>query len=130
MAPSFITVPVLAASSGLSVSGALIKADVTPGETLTREIKLSIGSSDQAMDMPIQVYGMGQSSDGTYTLLDADHDTSQYSARSFITIDKSSIHLDPGGMEIVTVTIQVPQNTTEGGRFAIIYFASQPVVNN
>jgi len=127
---SVMAIPVLADPNGLSVSGALMSADVTPGETLTRTIKLSIGSSDQAMDMSVQVYGMGQSVDGSYVLLDAAHDTSPFSARSFITIDKSSIHLDPGGIESETVTIQVPQDATDGGKFAIIYFASQPVANN
>jgi len=129
MALSLVAVPVLAAFSGLSVSGALISADVTPGETVTRTIKLSIGASDQAMDISVQVYGMGQSPDGTYVLLDATHDTSAYSARSFTTVDKSSFHLNPGGSESVTVTIQVPQNATNGGRFAIIYFMSQPVAS-
>lgn len=128
--PSLATAPILAASSGLSVNGALIRIDVTPGETLTRTITVSIGASDPVMDMSVRVYGMGQSGDGNYVLLDADHDISQYSARSFITIDKSSIHLDPGSSESVTATIQVPQDVGVGGRFAIIYFISQPVAGS
>lgn len=130
MVPSLVSTTVLADSSGMSVSGALISTDVTPGETFTHTITISLGDSGQAMDMSVQVYGMGQSSDGTYQLLDADHDISQYSARTFITVDKSSFHLDPGSSESVTATIQVPQNVGVGGRFAIIYFRSQPLAGS
>ena len=127
--PSFISIPVLADSSGLSVSGALIAADVTPGETLTRTIRVNLGNSDQAMDMSVQIDGMGQSNDGTYIALDAAQDTSPYSARTFITIDKNSFQLNPGDSESVTATIQVPQNATDGTWSAIIYFTSQPMAN-
>jgi len=64
---------------GLSVIGSLIVANVTPGQTLTRTITMSIGSSDPATDLSVQVDGAAQSPQGTYMLLDAAHDTGQYS---------------------------------------------------
>jgi len=124
--PIMAAIPV-SANPGLSVIGSLIVANVTPGQTLTRTITMSIGSSDPATDLSVQVDGAAQSPQGTYMLLDAAHDTGQYSARTFITVDKSSIHLDPGGSQTVTATIQVPQDVGTGGRFAIINFSSQPV---
>lgn len=124
--PSLIAVSV-SANPGLTVSDAAVLVDVTPGETFTQKITVAIASMDPATDISAQVAGMGQSSDGGYQLLDASDDTGQYSARQFVTLDKSSFHLAPGGSEIVTATIQVPQNVGAGGRYAIINFATQPV---
>ena len=49
-----------------------------------------------------------------------------YSARSFITLDNSTIHLKPGTKQSVTATINLPQNVGAGGRYAIIYIHSLP----
>ena len=121
---AIIAVPV---SAGLTVSNAQIVANVTPGQTLTQTMMVSIASTDPAIDMSIQVYGVAQSLQGNYELLDATQDTSQYSARTFVSVDKSSLHLDPGGSENVTATIQVPQDVGDGGRYAIINIATKPV---
>jgi hypothetical protein len=86
---------------------------------------VSIGSTDPATDISVQVYGVALSLQGGYQLLDAAHDTGPYSARTFITIDKNSLHLEPGGSEDVTATIQVPQNVGAGGRYAVINIAEK-----
>jgi hypothetical protein len=58
---------------------------------------------------------------------DAAQDVSPYSARSFITIDKSLVHLTKGFSENVTATIRIPSNVGVGGRYAIVYIHSAPI---
>lgn len=124
--PALAAIPV-SANPGLTVSNAQIVANVTPGQTLTQTMTITIASADPATDIAVQVTGVAQSSDGSYVLLDASKDTGQYSARSFVTVDKSSFHLDPGASQDITTTIQVPQNVGDGGRYAIINIAEKPV---
>ena len=116
---SLIAVPA-SANPGLNVSGAILVTDTSPGETLTHKMTVSIGGSDPATDITVQVGGMGQSLDGAYELLEASADTSGYSARQFITIDKESFHLEPGMSQNLTVTVRIPQDVGAGGRYAVI----------
>ncbi len=116
---SFIAVPALA-NPGLSVSGAILVTDVSPGETLTHKMTISIDAKDSAADIAIQVGGMGQYLDGAYEMLEAPADTSGYSARQFITVDKASLHLEPGTSQNITATIHIPQDVGAGGRYAIV----------
>ena len=115
-----------AAGSGLRVSGAILVTDVSPGEVLTHT--MSIGSTDgsAAMDISVQVGGAGQSLDGSYQVLTDAADTSAYSARQFITLDKSSFRVDPGHSQDVVATIRIPEDVGAGGRYAIINVSSQP----
>ena len=115
------------ALAGLRVSGARLLADVAPGETITHTMIISIGESDAATDILVDVTGFGQSLDGSPQELDAAEDTSPYSARTFITLDKTSFHLDPGDSQVVTATIKVPEDVGAGGRYALIYIRTQPV---
>jgi len=114
-----IAVPA-SANPGLNVSGAILVTDTSPGETLTHKVTVSIGDSDPATDITVQVGGMGQSLDGAYELLEAPADTSGYSARQFVTIDKESFHLEPGMSQDLTVTVRIPQDVGAGGRYAVI----------
>lgn len=102
-----------------------IKADVTPGETLTHQMKLTLGKQDQAIDIAVDVMGFGSSLDGSPQAIEAVQDTSPYSARSFISVDKRSFHLEPGESQDIIATIAVPANVGEGGRYAIIYIHQQ-----
>ena len=120
-----ITAMPVSANPGLTVSNPGLLATVTPGQTLMQKMTVSIGNTDPATDISVQVYGVSLSLQGGYQLLDAAHDTGPYSARTFITIDKNSLHLDPGGSEDVTATIQVPQNAGAGGRYAVINIAEK-----
>lgn len=113
------------ANPGLTVSNAILVTDVSPGQALTRKMTVSIGNTDRATDITVQVMGMAQFPDGAFGALAASQDTSPYSARQFITVDKSSFHLEPGGSQDVTATIQVPQDVGAGGRYAIINMATQ-----
>jgi hypothetical protein len=123
---SLVALPV-SANPGLSVSNAEIVTNVTPGQTLTESMTVSIGAADPATQITAQVTGVAQSLQGGYELLDAAQDTGPYSARTFVTLSTSSFELQPSGSQSITATIQVPQNVGAGARFAIINFATQPV---
>jgi hypothetical protein len=116
----------VSANPGLSVSNDAINVSVSPGQTLTETMGVSIGSADPATGISVQVGGLAQSPSGAYQFLDAAQDISQYSARSFISIDNSSFELQPGGSQNVTATIQVPQDVGNGGRYALIDITTQP----
>jgi len=101
-------------------------ADVNPGQTLTQKMTVSIAATDLATDIAVRVAGVAQSPQGGYVLLDASQDTSPYSARQFVSVDRSSFHLEPGGSEDLIATVKVPQDVGAGGRYAIINIATKP----
>jgi hypothetical protein len=111
---------------GLSVSNAAIVGSVDPGETYTHTMTVTIDSGDAATDISVDVAGVQQLPSGGYQLLDASHDTSQYSARRFVTVDKAAFHMEPGGSEDITATIVVPQDVGDGGRYAMIHIVTTP----
>ena len=121
---------VSADSTGLVVTNAAIVDTVSPGQVITQTMAISIGSSDPATDISISVDGVAQSLTGGYILLNADADTSQNTARPFVTVNPTSFHLDPGQSQKITATINVPQNVGDGGYFAIIKVANPPVVTS
>jgi hypothetical protein len=114
------------AFAGLRVSGAISKGEVVSGNNYTHTMTISTRDTDPPMDILVDVMGMGQSPEGACQALEAPEDTSPYSARSFITLDKSSFHLEPGASEEVVATIRIPGNATAGGRYAVIYIHTQP----
>jgi hypothetical protein len=116
----------VSANPGLTLVGANIDTSVSPGDTFTHVMTVSIGASDPATQVQVTVCGVQQNQDGTLELLDAAHDTASYSARSFVTLDKDVLNLVPGVPQTVTATIQIPQNVGNGGRYAAINFATQP----
>ena len=120
------TVPV-AANPGITVSGALLITDISPGETLTHKITITIGATDPPTDVVVQVGGIGQAADGTYTLLDSMADTSRYSARQFVSVDHDLLHLEPGIAKDIIATVRIPEDIGDGGRYALINISTQPV---
>ena len=119
--------PLVLANPGLRVSGAKFIADVAPGQTITHTMTIGIGDADPPLDMLVQVTGFGQSLEGAPQVLEDSEDTSPFSARSFITLDTTSFHLDPGDSQQVTATICIPQDVSAGGRYALIDIRSQPI---
>lgn len=117
IAGAFLVSPALA----LKVDGARIAIDVEPGKTYTSPIGISINTEEPEGTFAIDVMGFGQApADGTYTPLSATADTSPFSARPYITIDKPTVALKPGERVDVTATIAIPSGTRDGGRYAII----------
>jgi hypothetical protein len=119
----------IAPSFALDLSGAKYMGSIAPGGTDTQVMTLSIGANEIATDLSVEVAGFGQTLSGSYSPLDPANDASPYSARSFITLDNSTIHLEPGTEQTVTATINLPKDVGPGGRYAIIYIHSIPKIN-
>lgn len=115
-----------AAAPGLSVDGALVDISISPGQTYVHEMTIT-NSASTPLDISVEARGFGQTLDGSNIELTAEEDNSPYSALQFITgIDNSSFHLEPGDAKEVNATIKVPQGTSPGTRYAIIYVHSLP----
>jgi len=116
----------MAPAAAIGVSGAKYMGSISPGGTDTHVVTISLGAGETATDVMVDVAGFGQTSNGIYVPLDPANDVNPYSARSFISLDNSTIHLEPGTQQSVTATINLPQNVGSGGRYAIIYVHSLP----
>jgi hypothetical protein len=116
----------IASVSAISVSGSKYSGSILPGGTDTHRIIVTIGPGETPTDVKVDVFGFGQTPDKTYTPLDPANDVSGYSARSFITIDNSSVHVEPGTGMIVNAKISIPKNAGPGGRYALIYVQALP----
>jgi len=125
--PSFFAVSAVSAARGLTVTGVLLVTDVKPGETLNHKMTVSIGDGDAATEIGVTVAEVGQAEDGTYIVLSAAEESSVYSARSLITVDRSSFPLQSGQTQTVTATAKIPSSIGEGGRYAIISIQTKPV---
>ena len=112
--------------SAISVSGAKYLGNISPGGTAVHQITVGIGAEEDPTDVLLDVMGFGQSMDQGYTTLDPANDMSPYSARTFITLDNSSIHLEPGSKQVINANITLPKNVGAGGRYAIIYIHALP----
>ena len=110
----------------LKVVNPKIMADVVPGQTYQFPMAVSIDMNDPATDVAIDVLGFGQSPGGSYSWLTPAQDTGPYSARSFVAVDSSLLHLNPGQRIDFNATIRVPQNVGEGGRYALIFIHPPP----
>lgn len=113
--------------AALNLIGSKFMDEIATGQTVAFPMTLSIGGTDSPADIEFSVLGFGNGPDGRYLGLDPSSDASQYTARPFITLDKTSVHLDPGSEQVVTATISVPSNAGAGGRYAIINIHTKPV---
>jgi len=115
----FIAATSVLANPGLKVAGAILVADVSPGQIFTHKIKVSIGDDDPPTDITVQVGDFGQSLAGVYQLVEIT-DNNELSARRFISIDKESFHLEPGTSQEIKANIHIPSDVGSGGRYSII----------
>jgi hypothetical protein len=112
--------------SAIAVSGSKYMDSIKPGGTDTHTMTVSVGSGEDPTDILVEVYGFGQNMDQSYSALPQVNDVSPYSARSFITLDNSSVHLQPGVAQSIHAKISVPANAGPGGRYALIYIHALP----
>ena len=117
----------IASVSAITVSGSKYSGSILPGKTDTHIMTVSIGAEEKPMDVKVEVLGFGQSLDKAYTTIDLAKDTSVYSATPFITLDNTTVHLEPGIGKDITAKISIPQNAGPGGRYALIYVHTLPV---
>jgi hypothetical protein len=122
----FLLLIFITPAAALGVLGAKYSGSIAPGGTDTQVMTIDIGANDSPTDVVVGVAGFGQTPGGAYIPLNAADDLSPYSARTFITLDNTTIHVEPGTTQGVTATISLPQNVGAGGRYAIIYIRSIP----
>ncbi len=112
--------------SAIGVSGSKYMDSIPPGGTATHKMTVGIGADEKPTDVLVEVMGFGQTMERIYTGLEPSRDVNSYSARTFISLDRDRIHLEPGTKEEITATITLPGNVGAGGRYAIIYIHALP----
>ncbi len=119
---AIVAAPVLA---GLRVTNARIQETATPGQVITTAMNVS-DTTDQPMDVAVDVDGLGNDLSGGIMAMDPGSDSSPYSARTFVSASPTSFHLEPGQSQNVNVTVSVPANVGEGGRYAVVFIHTIP----
>ena len=127
LAVAFAVICMTASSAyaGLAVSGAKIQDSIISGAVKNYVISVS-DTTTEPMDISIEIKGFGNYLSGALKPIDEAEDTSPYSAREWITASPSSFPLDPGQSQAVTVTVNVPNDIGDGGRYAIVYIHNNP----
>jgi hypothetical protein len=113
-------------SSAITVDGSKYMESIAPGSSGVHQIIVKSSANDTAQDVTVTVFGFGQGVDKSYAMLDTPKDTSAYSARGLITLDKNSFKLEPGTQQTVKATIAFPGNLGIGGRYALIQVKAVP----
>ena len=116
-------------AGAIKVGGSIYTGSITPGGSAVHIMNISTSPEDSAMDLTVDILGLGQSLEQTNTGLAPEKDTSPYSARTFITVSPKTFHLEPGKSQEVKATINVPQNAGTGGRYAMITIHNAPTGN-
>jgi hypothetical protein len=118
-----LTFPV---SAGLQISGSILQKDVSPDDTIQHVMTVTLINEKAPADVSLEVGGLGTTLDGRPRLIPGGEDTSPYSARQFITLDKTTLTLDPDKPQTVTATIKIPRDVGAGGRYAMIHIYTAP----
>ena len=107
-------VPVNADNNTVAVTPSLIIDSVNSGSTKTLTINVTNGFA-----LDLEVAGLGESVKGALQRIPAAEDTSSFTARPWITIDKN--HMEAGTNQTLTVTISVPSGASPAEKYASIY---------
>ncbi len=110
----------IAPAAAIGVTGAKYMGSIQPGGTSSHVMIVNIGPDENPVDVMVEVQGFGQTPEAVYIPLAPSSDTSPFSARPFIKLDRSTVHLDPGSDQKVTATITLPRDAGPGGLYAII----------
>ncbi|MDM7940836.1 MAG: hypothetical protein QUS07_10925 [Methanothrix sp.] len=111
---------------GLGVSGVVFEADVSPGESISHEMIVSLREGEKPLDLVVVVEDWNQSIDGVNQPQEEMAGQSIYSARSFLKAEPSKLHIDPGESKKIAVRGDVPLDVGAGGRYALIGIYSIP----
>lgn len=111
---------------GLGVSGVVFEADVSPGESISHEMTVSLREGEMPLDLVVEVEDWNQSIDGVNQPREEMAGQSTYSARSFLKAEPSKLHIDPGESKKIVVRGDVPLDVGAGGRYALIGIYSIP----
>jgi hypothetical protein len=107
--------------SAITVTGLKYVGSIPAGGTDTFGMTIGIGPNENPVDMVVEVMGFGQGMNSIFMPIGPANDTSPYTARTFISLDHPTFHLEPGTSQPVKATISLPNNVGSGGRYALIY---------
>lgn len=111
---------------GLGVSGVIFEADVSPGDSISHEMTVSLREGEMPLDLVVRVEDWNQSIDGVNQPQEEMAGQSTYSARSFLKAEPSKFHIDPGESRKIVLRGDVPLDVGAGGRYALIGIYSIP----
>ncbi|NMB85349.1 MAG: hypothetical protein GYA29_03760 [Methanothrix sp.] len=111
---------------GLGVSGVVFDADVSPGESISHEMTVSLREGEMPLDLVVVVEDWNQSIDGANQPQEEMAGHYIYSARSFLKAEPSKLHIDPGESKKIVVRGDIPLDVGAGGRYALIGIYSIP----
>ncbi len=117
------------AGSGLTVGysgGKGPSPTVSPGETYEQTLTANMGASTTATDVLIEVMGYGETAKTGVVALPAGRDPGEHSARSFIAPLSTVVHVAPGETAKAKITVMVPPDVGDGGRYATLRFSTAP----
>jgi hypothetical protein len=113
-------------AAAIKVGGSIYTGSIAPGSSAVHTMTISTNPGDPPMNLTVDVLGLGQSLEQSNTGLPPEKDTSPYSARTYITVEPKTFHLEPGASQDVKATIAVPQYAGDGGRYAMITIHNAP----
>jgi hypothetical protein len=114
-------------TGGLSVNGAILDLQATPGLVFVHKMQVGVGKDSPAMEVTVEPMGFGESLSGEFQAVAAADDKNPYSARSYISaISKPSFHLNPGETVEVDATVTVPADPGLDTRYASILIKGTP----
>jgi hypothetical protein len=108
------------------VSGVIFNPEVNAGEHVSHEITVSQKSTENATDLTIDLYDWNQTIDGSNIVGEEGSVKTPYSAKSFLNVTPSSLHLEPGSTKKILVEGDIPADTSPGGRYAIVSIMDSP----
>ena len=118
--PQPTTTPAIPPGTTLAASPQIVNVTAVPGGTASSKITLHSGI---VQNLTVQVLGLAEAADGSFTFLAADQDTSAYSGRSMVSVSPVSFQMQPGSDQTITVNVTVPQGAGEGTRYAMLRVA-------
>jgi hypothetical protein len=98
--------------------------EVLPGDSYRQGIVVTAG--DQETEVLIEVLGYRQDVENGVIPLAPYEDVGPNSGRTFISPEKTTIHLDAGETKKLELDVSVPQDVGDGGRYALLRFSTRP----
>lgn len=114
------------AQVSLVVSPPRYDADVVPGETVQKTIKVTNSSEDQTVNIKAEVYDFIVQDDAGTPIKVTESASGRYLASPWFTLDKEEFTIPPKGQEQIIVLVTVPSDALPGGHYAGVFFSSIP----
>jgi hypothetical protein len=120
-----LSLPLHSFAGGLTVHGGKIESSVEPGKSYSYNMRVE-NTSDEPMEIAIEVAGYGTSGTSDFIPLDTAKDTSSFSAREMIAVAPAIFSLAPGSAQDIVAQARMPSGLPDGGKYAIIFIHTLP----